>query len=136
MAQAVPKTSSSSLLLSFPISITMSRPEPDVEVPAGDVKKGAKLFKAKCYQCHTIEAGGNSKQGPPLWGIIGKHSGTTPGFNYSEANKGSGIVWSEKHLFEYLINPKKYIPGTKMVFAGLKKDKERADLIAFMAKSG
>merc|ERR1711912_191420 len=109
-----------------------ARPEPECEVPAGDVKKGTKLFKAKCYQCHTIEQGGNAKQGPPLWGVIGKASGTTEGFTYSEANKSSGIVWSEKHLFEYLINPKKYIPGTKMVFAGLKKPKERADLIAFM----
>merc|ERR1712190_538677 len=106
--------------------------EPDVEVPEGDVRKGAKLFKAKCAQCHPIEKGGNAKQGPPLWGLIGRQSGSVDGFGYSEANKNSGIVWSDKHLFEYLINPKKYMPGTKMVFAGIKKDKERADLIAFM----
>merc|ERR1712190_657788 len=81
--------------------------EPQVDVPEGDVKKGAKLFKAKCAQCHTIEKGGNSKQGPPLWGLIGRQSGTVDGFGYSEANKNSGIVWSDKHLFEYLINPKK-----------------------------
>jgi len=113
-----------------------ARPEPEVEVPEGDKKKGAKLFKAKCYQCHTIEEGGNAKQGPPLWGIFGRQSGTYDGFAYSEANKGSGITWSEKHMFEYLVNPKKYIPGTKMVFAGLKKDKERADLIAYMQSMG
>ena len=112
----------------------MSRAEPDVTIPEGDAKKGAKLFKAKCFQCHTIEEGGNTKQGPPLWGVFGKQSGTTEGFAYSEANKGSGIVWSEKHMFEYLVNPKKYIPGTKMVFAGIKKEKERADLIAYMGK--
>eukprot|EP00929_Paragymnodinium_shiwhaense_P046139 TRINITY_DN234_c1_g1_i6.p3 TRINITY_DN234_c1_g1~~TRINITY_DN234_c1_g1_i6.p3 ORF type:complete len:115 (+),score=48.91 TRINITY_DN234_c1_g1_i6:64-408(+) len=106
--------------------------EPDVEVPAGDVKKGAKLFKAKCYQCHTIEKGGNAKQGPPLFGIFGKQSGTTDGFNYSDANKSSGIVWSDKHMWVYLVDPKKYIPGTKMVFAGVKKEKERADLIEYM----
>eukprot|EP00397_Hematodinium_sp_SG-2012_P025715 GEMP01026886.1.p1 GENE.GEMP01026886.1~~GEMP01026886.1.p1 ORF type:complete len:133 (+),score=20.09 GEMP01026886.1:58-399(+) len=112
----------------------MSKPEPNVEVPDGDVKKGAKIFKAKCAQCHTIEQGGNVKQGPNLFGVIGKQSGSTD-FAYSDANKNSGILWSEKHLFEYLVNPKKYIPGTKMVFAGMKKEKERADLIAFMKSS-
>eukprot|EP00416_Gambierdiscus_australes_P030160 CAMPEP_0171091716 /NCGR_PEP_ID=MMETSP0766_2-20121228/35010_1 /TAXON_ID=439317 /ORGANISM="Gambierdiscus australes, Strain CAWD 149" /LENGTH=115 /DNA_ID=CAMNT_0011549865 /DNA_START=58 /DNA_END=405 /DNA_ORIENTATION=+ len=106
--------------------------EPQVEVPEGDLKKGAKLFKAKCAQCHTIEKGGNAKQGPPLWGLIGRQSGSYDGFAYSEANKNSGIIWSGKHLFEYLVNPKKYMPGTKMVFAGIKKDKERADLITYI----
>ena len=110
----------------------MPVPEPDVTVPEGDSKKGAKLFKAKCAQCHTIEKGGNAKQGPPLWGLPGRTSGTCDGFAYSEANKNAAIVWSDKHLFEYLLNPKKYIPGTKMVFAGIKKEKERADLIAYM----
>jgi len=116
--------------------LTMPIPEPDVEVPEGEVKKGAKLFKSKCAQCHTIEKGGNAKQGPPLWGVMGRTSGTLDGFAYSEANKSSGIVWSGKHMFEYLVNPKKYIPGTKMVFAGIKKEKERADLIAFMNAQG
>merc|ERR1711957_72699 len=112
--------------------INMVIAEPDIEVPAGDVKKGAKLFKAKCAQCHTIEKGGNAKQGPPLWGLFGRQSGTVDGFAYSESNKNSGIIWSGKHMFESLVNPKKYMPGTKMVFAGVKKDKERADIIEYM----
>eukprot|EP00959_Pyramimonas_sp_CCMP1952_P154078 3223314-Pyramimonas_sp.AAC.1 len=65
-------------------------------------------------------------------GLFGRTSGTTPGFSYSAANKSSAILWSETTLYDYLLNPKKYIPGTKMVFAGLKKPEERADLIAYL----
>eukprot|EP00747_Dinoflagellata_sp_TGD_P120890 gnl/TRDRNA2_/TRDRNA2_173343_c0_seq1.p1 gnl/TRDRNA2_/TRDRNA2_173343_c0~~gnl/TRDRNA2_/TRDRNA2_173343_c0_seq1.p1 ORF type:complete len:115 (+),score=32.58 gnl/TRDRNA2_/TRDRNA2_173343_c0_seq1:120-464(+) len=107
--------------------------EPEVDVPSGDMKKGAKLFKAKCAQCHNIAKDGTNKQGPNLWGLMGRQSGMVDGFAYSEANKNSGIIWSEKHLWEYLLNPKKYIVGTKMVFAGVKKENERADLITYMA---
>jgi len=110
----------------------MPIPEPQVEVPPGDGKKGAKIFKAKCSQCYTIDQGGATKQGPNLHGMFGRQSGKAEGFAYSDANKDSGIIWSDKHMFEYLVNPKKYIVGTKMVFAGIKKEKERADLIEYM----
>lgn len=112
----------------------MVRPEPDVEVPEGDAKKGAKIFKAKCAQCHTINKGGAVKQGPNLFGFYGRQSGQAD-FQYSTANKDSGIIWSDKHLWEYLVNPKAYIPGTKMVFAGIKKESERADLIAYLKEA-
>jgi len=106
--------------------------EPDVEVPAGNTKKGAKLFKAKCAQCHSCEKGGAAKQGPPLWNLFGRDAGTGEFGAYSDAMKGSGMTWSSKHLYQFLINPKKYVVGTKMVFAGLKKDAERADLVAYL----
>lgn len=109
--------------------------EPAVDVPEGNAKKGAKLFKSKCAQCHTCDAGGASKQGPNLNGLFGSKAGAKDGFDFTDAVKNSDITWNEKFLWEWVGNPKKFIPGTKMVFAGLKKDAERADLIEYMKKA-
>jgi cytochrome c len=97
------------------------------------VEKGQALFKKFCLQCHsTVASEGQSKTGPNLAGVIGRVAGTSEGYSYSAANKSSGITWDETSMSTYLINPKKMIPGTKMVFAGMKKETERNDLIAFL----
>jgi cytochrome c len=96
--------------------------------------RGAKIFQSKCSQCHSVKEGKNN-QGPSLYGIVGRVSGQVPAFTYTAANKNSGITWDKKTLSKYLVNPKKMIPGTKMVFAGLRKGKDRKDLIAFLIQS-
>jgi len=98
----------------------------------GDAKKGANLFKTRCAQCHTLGEGEGNKIGPNLHGLFGRHTGQVEGFSYTDANKAKGIEWNTETLFEYLENPKKYIPGTKMAFGGLKKEKDRNDLITHL----
>jgi len=98
---------------------------------AQDVEKGATVFK-KCLPCHAIGPGAANKVGPELDGLDGRHSGNVPNFSYSDANKDSGIVWSEATFKEYIKDPRAKIPGTKMIFAGIKNEQEINDLWAYL----
>ena len=99
---------------------------------AQDAAAGEATFKHYCYPCHAIGEGAKTKVGPELNGLDGRHSGTAPGFHYSEANVKSGIVWGEATFSDYIKDPRAKIPGTKMFFAGIKDEKEIANLWAYL----
>ena len=100
---------------------------------AQDVAAGARIFK-QCIACHAVGPGAKNKVGPELNGLFGRHSGAVAGFSYSEANKHSGIVWDEAVFRDYIRAPRARIPGTKMVFPGLKDEQQITDLIAYLAQ--
>lgn len=98
-----------------------------------DVAAGEKVF-ALCRSCHVLDEGVN-RVGPSLYNVVGRASGSVAGFSYSDANKNSGVTWSEDVLFEYLKDPKGFMPGTKMTFPGIKDDQDRANLVAYLAST-
>jgi len=102
---------------------------------AQDVAAGEKSFN-KCRACHQVGETAKNTVGPILNGLFGRKSGTIEGYNYSDANKNSGIIWDDKVFAEYIADPKGKIPGTKMSFAGIKKDDEIKDLTAFLMQFG
>ena len=102
---------------------------------AQDLAAGEQSFK-KCFPCHSIGEGAKNKVGPVLNGLDGRKSGTVEGYSYSDANKNSGITWGKDVFLEYIKDPKAKIPGTKMVFAGIKNEKEAGDLWAYLKQFG
>ena len=93
--------------------------------------EGAKVFK-KCAACHSIAEGGKNKIGPALWGVLGRQAGSLPDYKYSKAMAAYGKKWSFEEMNGFLIKPKDWIKGTKMSYAGLKSEKERAAVILYM----
>lgn len=102
---------------------------------AQDPEAGEKVF-AKCRVCHQIGEGAKNSVGPELNGVVGRKAGTVEGYSYSAANKNSGLTWDEATLKEYLKNPRAKVPGTKMLFAGLDKEKDIDNAIAYMKQFG
>jgi cytochrome c len=98
---------------------------------AGDIAAGEATFK-KCRACHNIGENAKNSIGPIQNGLKGRKSGSVPGYNYSDANKNSGIVWDEGTFKEYIKDPKAKIPGTKMVFPGIKNEKDADDLWSYL----
>ncbi len=98
---------------------------------AGDVAEGQKVF-GKCRICHTVDKGGKNLVGPNLYGVFGRKAGTAPGFAFSKSLVEMNITWDEQNMAQYLADPRKFNPGTKMAFVGLKKQSELDDVIAYL----
>jgi len=103
---------------------------------AQDAAAGEQVFRRLCSPCHDIGPEAKVKLGPPLNGIDGRKAGTFEGFNYSEANKSSGIVWNEQAFDKYIRAPMQEMPGTRMAFVGIKNEKDIGDLWAYLKQVG
>ncbi|HMN38050.1 MAG TPA: cytochrome c family protein [Hyphomicrobium sp.] len=102
-----------------------------VAASAADAEAGKVVFN-KCKACHQIGPGAKNAVGPHLDGVIGRKAGTAEGFNYSEAMKNSGLTWDEKTFKDYIEDPRKVVPGNKMVFMGLKSEEDRDNLYEYL----
>ena len=102
---------------------------------AQDAAAGEKVF-AKCKICHQVGEGAKNAVGPVLNGVVGRKAGSEEGYNYSTANKGSGLTWDDATLKQYLKNPRAMVPGTKMIFPGISSEKDIEDVIAYLKQFG
>lgn len=109
--------------------------ELETRLAAADSVRGKKVFR-KCVACHTVEKGGRKKTGPNLWGIVGAPVGARYGFRYSQAMLAFGGTWTPERLDAYLAKPREFVKGGSMSFVGLKREQDRADVIAFLNEMG
>ena len=119
--------------LSVPVAVLLVAGSASAQ--SGNEARGERLFNQQCKACHTVDKDGARTVGPNLHGLVGRKAGSTEGYSSSEAMKASGIVWDDKTLVEYLKDPKGRVPGTKMVYSGLKQEAQQADMIAFLKKA-
>ena len=101
----------------------------------GDPAAGEKVFN-KCRPCHQIGEGARNSVGPVLDGVIGRHSGSVADYNYSDANRNSGLTWDEPTFRRYIKDPRGVVPGTKMTFSGLTRDRDVDDILAYLKQFG
>lgn len=99
---------------------------------AADPQEGQSVFRSQCAICHSVQQG-RTLIGPSLYGIVGRRTGSEPGYAYSTANKNANLIWTPEVLDKYLNSPQTVIPGTKMPYGGLKDPTKRADIIAYLA---
>jgi cytochrome c len=104
-------------------------------IAEGKAARGERLFNQQCKACHAVEKAAASATGPNLHGLFGRKAGTSAGYQSSDAMVKSGIVWDDKTLVEYLKDPKDRVPGTKMVYVGLKQEAQQEDMVAFLRKA-
>jgi cytochrome c len=107
-------------------------PQPIEALLASSAPERGESAAKVCLACHSFEKGGPNKQGPNLWGVVGRPKASEAGFNYSAAMKGKGGNWTFDELNKFLASPKGYVPGTAMTFAGLPRDSQRADVINYL----
>lgn len=117
------------LMMALALAAPMAMPA--AAFAEGDAAAGEKVFR-KCQACHMVGENAKNRVGPTLNGVVGRAAGSLEGYRYSKAMMGSGLTWDEATLTEYLANPRKAVKGTKMAFAGLKKEQELADVIAYL----
>ena len=122
----------SKLVHAIAAALALAVAAPAAPAFAADAEAGAKIFRKKCKTCHTVDEGGKKKVGPNLWAIYDADAGKNEGFKYSKAMANFGGKWDEKTLDAFLKKPRNVVKRTKMAFVGLKKEKDRAAVIAYL----
>ena len=121
-------------LAAVALGVALDRPgwTQTAAVPQGDAAAGEAAVRRLCASCHIVTAEGPRRLGPTLFGVVGRHSGSVQGFNYSQGNRNANVDWTPEVLFEYLKNPRALVPNTTMAFPGIRDEQERANVVAYL----